>query len=373
MLDRKELSDIARVAGDSAIFASLYMNVDPVANPGGEYAIWLKNELKNVPASLGSEAARKAEEDLRAIEAYVRDRKRDFKKGLALISSRESSFWREYHLSVPLGNELVVDNAPYLKPLLDVVDHYRRYAVLLVDKEAARIFVMHLGELVEYGEVHTPGVPGRHKKGGWFALAQSHYNRHIDHHVLLHLKDVRRELDSFMKGKEIDMLVMGGSEEAVLKSRGLLPRALADRIVGVFQAGMFESNAEILARVWPLVEEFEKRSERETVEELLNRSMKMERAVTGLEAVLRTLHGGRVMKLVFERNFKAGGFRCGGCGALSTRPAEKCPSCGGTPAPVRYIVDHAAQSMVERGGKVEVVSPDIGLEKAGRIGAFLRF
>lgn len=373
MLDRKELKDIAGVAGDSAFFVSLFMNVDPVKNPGGEYAIWLKNELKNAPASLGSEAAGKVERDLRAIEAYVRDRKRDFKKGLALISSRERSFWREYHLSVPLGNELVVDNAPYLKPLLDAVDRYRRYAVLLVDKESARIFVMHLGELVEYGEVHTPDVPGRHKKGGWFALAQTHYDRHIEHHVLLHLKDVLRELELFLKGEDIDMLVLGGSEEAVLKSRELLPRALADRIVGVFQAGMFESNAEILARVWPLVEEFEKRAERETVEELIARSRKMERAVTGLEAVLHALQGGRVMKLVFERNFKAGGFRCEGCGALSTRPSEKCPYCGGRPASVKYIVDHAAQSMVERGGKVEVVSPDIGLERAGRIGAFLRF
>lgn len=373
MLDRKELTEMAKVSGDSAFFVSLYMNVDPVTNPGGEYTIWLKNELKGAPALLGGEVAGKVEKDLRAIEAYVQDRKRDFKRGLALISSTERSFWREYNLSVPLGNELVVDNAPYLKPLLDALNHYRRYAVLLVDKESARIFVMHLGELVEYGEVHTPDVPGRHKKGGWFALAQSHYERHIDYHVLMHLKDVLRELDSFMKGKETGMLVLGGPEEAVVKTRGLLPRALADKIVGVFQAGMFESNAEILARVRPLVEEFEKRAERETVEELLARSMKMERAVTGLEAVLRALQGGRVMRLVFERNFKAGGFRCEGCGALSTRPREKCPFCGGRPAPVKFIVDYAAQSMVERGGNVEVVSPDIGLEKAGRIGAFLRF
>ena len=31
---------------------------------------------------------------------------------------------------------------------------------MLVSKESARIFVVHLGEVVEYGEVHSKDIPG---------------------------------------------------------------------------------------------------------------------------------------------------------------------------------------------------------------------
>ena len=65
-----------------------------------------------------------------------------------------------------------MDKAPYIQPLLDILDNYKQYAVLLVDKESARLFLVHLGEIEEYGEVHTPDVPGKHKKRGDGFLSQ---------------------------------------------------------------------------------------------------------------------------------------------------------------------------------------------------------
>jgi len=374
MFSREELRDIAKMGGNGTGFVSLYLNVNPVTNPGGEYVIWAKNSIKEVQEADDRDLLKRVERDLKDVENYIQANKRDFKKGLALLSSRENSFWREFNLSVPVKNELVIDRTPYIKPLLDILERYRRYAVLLVDRETARIFVIHLGEITEYGEVHTEDVPGRHKKGGWFALSQNHYDRHIDYHVGLHLKDVIKKFEPFLKGEEIGRLILGGPEDAVLKTKSLLPRPVQAKIIGMFQAGLYEGTLEILKRAEPVLRQYEERAEAEAVNELIVRGMKKERAVLGLEAVLQALQEGRVQRLFLEREAAAMGLRCTACGALSEKEAgPKCPYCGGDTESVNYLMDLAAQRAVEQNAEVLIVSENRDLRRRGSIGAVLRF
>jgi peptide chain release factor subunit 1 len=373
MLNREELKEAAKMGGNGSYFVSLYLNVNPITNLKGDYIIKFKNMLRETAESQQRPAMKAIEKDLKAIESYVIGNKREFKKALAILSSSSNSYWRNYHLSVAVKSELIVDKAPYIKPLLDIMDNYQRYAVLLVDKESARIFIAQLGEITEYGEVHTADIPGKHKKGGWFALSQNHYERHIDYHIGLHLKDVIKKLESFLKGEYIGRLIVGGSDEAVSMTREMLPKTITEKVIGTFSAGMFEVNADIIKKVGPVLRAFEKQREESTVEELVNRALKNEKAVIGLEGVLKAVQEGRAMKIVLERDFGHHGFQCSQCSALSLRGEVNCPYCGGKMEDVNYIVDFAVQKAVEQGALVEIVAESERLAKAGRIGAFLRF
>ncbi|GAB4388411.1 MAG: Vms1/Ankzf1 family peptidyl-tRNA hydrolase [Thermodesulfovibrionales bacterium] len=373
MLNRDELREIAKLRGDGSYYVSLYLNVNPVTNPGGEYIIWLKNALREAAEKAEKAELKRFEKDLAAIESHALANRRNFKKGLAVLSSEANGLWREYNLSVPLRNELIVEKTPYIKPLLEVLDNYERYAALLVDKESARIFVIHLGEITEYGEMHTPNVPGRHKKGGWSALAQSHYERHIDYHVGLHLRDVVKKLDSFLGGEEINRLFIGGSEEAVHRTMGLLPRQVTEKVAGAFSAGMFEGNQEVLRKIEPVMEAVERESEQMAVDELMVKAGKEEKAVVGLEGVLRAIDENKVMRLVIFENYTHVGFRCSGCKALSVKGEVNCPYCGGRMDQVNYFIDYMAQKAVEQGAPVKVVRESDALRQAGGVGAFLRY
>lgn len=374
MFSREELREIAKMGENGVGFVSLYLNVNPATNPGGEYAIWVKNAIKEYRDMADSDTLKLVEPDLKAIESYIQANRRDFKKGLAILSSKEKSFWREYNLLVPVKNELVVDNAPYIKPLLDILERYKRYAVLLVDKETARIFVIHLEEITEYGEVHTEDVPGKHKKGGWFSLAQNHYDRHINHHVGLHLKDVIKKFEPFIAGEDINRLVFGGSEEAVLRTKSMLPKSVQSKIIGTFQAGLYEGTLDVLKRVEPVLRKHEEKVENETIEDIIQKAMKRERAVVGLEPVLQALQEARVQKLVLERDAAALGLQCVDCGALTEQEAvEKCPYCGGKMESVNYLMDLAVQKAVEQNAEVFIVPESQELRKVGSIGAMLRF
>ncbi len=374
MFSREELRDMARIGANGAGYVSLYLNVNPVTNPGSEYAIWVKNAIKELQEGRDKDLLKSIGPDLRAIESFINNNRREFKKGLALLSSKQKSFWREYNLSVPLKNELVVDRMPYIKPLMDILERYKRYAVLLVDKETARIFVIHLGEIAEYGEVHSEDVPGRHKKGGWYALAQNHYDRHIDYHVGLHLKDVIKKFEPFLSGEEIDRLILGGPETTVLRTKSFLPKPVQAKVIGTFQAGLYEGTLEILSRAEPVFRAFEEKVEADSVREVIERAMKKERAVVGLEAVLAVLQEGRVQKLILEREASAVGLRCESCGALAEKEAgPKCPYCGGATREVNYLLDLAAQKAVEQNAEVLIVSDNKDLRQVGGVGAILRF
>ena len=197
MLTFGEIKELSAMSGNGDFFVSLYLNVNPLTNPKGDYIIHFKNMLKETLGKTGRDAEKAVKKDIDRIEAYLRDNKREFKKGIALISSGSYGIWKDYHISIPVKNELIIDKTPYIKPLLFLLNNYRRCAVLLVDKELARIFIIHLGEIAEYTELFTPGIPGKHKKGGWFSLQQGRFERHIDYHVGLHIKDVIKTLEDF--------------------------------------------------------------------------------------------------------------------------------------------------------------------------------
>lgn len=373
MLDAAELREIMSVNGKDGYFVSLYLNVDPAFNKRGDYMVHFKNMIKKTTDSLDKSVYKKVKDDIGKIEGYVSANKRLFRKGLAILSSAEKSFWRDYHLAVPVKNELIVDRMPYAKPLMDIFSNKQRHAVVLVDKESARIFIVHLGEIVEYSEVHTSDIPGKHKKGGWFALSQNHYERHIDFHVGVHLKKVVDKLDAFISEEQIGRLIVGGSDEAVSMFKCLLHKTVLDKLIGIVKIEMFAKPDEVMRRIEPVINEYEKKKEELIIETLIANALKKENAVLGLADVLSSLQEQRVMKLVVLSDFKESGYACGPCGFLSLQQIDNCPLCSGKTEYVDHMAELSGELAVQQGAIVKIVADNRRLSEAGGIGAFLRF
>ncbi len=373
MLNMTDLKDLAAFNEKGGYCVSLYLNVDPTLNKKGDYIVHLKNMIKQTAESLDKAIHKKIKDDLDKIEHYVLTNKRMFKKGLAIFSSKENTLWKTYNMGIPIKNELIVDKGVYTKPLMDILNNYQRYGVILVGKDSARIFIIHLGEIVEYGEVHTADIPRKHKKGGWFGLSQNHYERHINVHVGIHLKDVVDKLDSFLSGEYIGRLILGGSEEAVSMFKGMLRKTTLDKIIGSVKIEMFSKSDEVLNKVEPIVSAFERKQEHETVRELIAKAMKNEAAVLGLENVLNAIQEQKVMKLVFISSYNQKGLNCTSCGFLTTQQINPCPYCKGDFETIDYTVELAAQKAIQQGALIEVISENKDLLDAGGIGAFLRF
>lgn len=395
MLDRAELKEIASLDGKDSMYVSLYLNVDPVFNKRGDYDIHFKNMVKRAVESLGKAAYKRVKEDIDRIRDYVASSRRLLRKGLVVISSARNDVWKVYHLNVPVRNEFIVDRTPYTEPLADVLDNYEKYAVLLVEKDEARVFVIHLGEIVEFSSIHTEGVPGKHKQDVWYALSPSgadrhmanagkgrqgvtglrtdHYERHIDFHVRMHLEDAIRGLASFVEREKIGRVVIGGPDEAVAAAQALLPRTLGDKVIGTAKAEMLADTNGILGATTPIVEAYERKQEEETVEYLITQALSGGNAALGMADVIAALQERRVMRLVMLKDFRAGGYACSVCGFLSAQKVEPCPSCGGTVEHIGHLADLAGELAVQQGAVIEIVGDGTRLGQYGGIGAILRF
>lgn len=372
MFERKDLENLEKFKFDDAFVVSLFLNVSPQERKKQAYLSKFKNLVKALP----EKTYNACKEDIEKIESFLQSERESFKKSLVIYSCTKKNLWTRYDLNVELKEDLIVDRTPYTTPLFDLLDNYQKYGVLLVDKRTARVFLVFLGDIEEYGMVQHEDVPGKHKKGGWFALAEKRYERHIDYHVKMHLKDVLDRFGEFLKDKNIRRLIVAGPDEAISELMDMIPDEIKLKIVGRANIEKYASKEEVLEKVLPIIEGYEKSKEKETVNELITRALKNDNAVTGIDDTIKYLRDRRVMKLVIAKDYSVQGFVCENCGFATTQQVECCMECGGCVMKTDNLIEKATEMAIEGGSIIEVVKDEkdrLRLIEYGGVGAFLRF
>ena len=161
-----------------------------------------------------------AARDLKRIEDYVRGGlDRSHTRGLALFSCVAGRFWRAVHLPVPVRNRLVVNQRPQVRQLEAIDERAERFAVLLADRQRARLFVYRLSELVEWSE-RLDRLP-RHEDDGGDRLKDQGRD-HAESAVSRHLRGAADAAFEVFQERAFDHLVLGAPAEI----GGALERAL---------------------------------------------------------------------------------------------------------------------------------------------------
>jgi peptide subunit release factor 1 (eRF1) len=165
---------------------------------------------------------------------------------------------------------------------------------------------------------------------------------------------------------------VGGTDENVKLFCSLLPKSWQSLVMGTFPMSMTASHTEVRARALELGAQAEAEREKRLVERLITQAAKGSGAVTGLEATLNAFNEGRVQALVLSEGYRKNAFRCKSTGWLTTKPEELCN--GEEDIEKVYdVVDVMVNQVMRGGGEVDVVMSSPELEKAGCIGALLRY
>lgn len=371
MISEKELQELVDFQTKESSVLSLYLNVDPTQHTKDEYKLTLRSMLKGVT----SEASAK---DLAEVEKYF-DFQYDWQgKGVVIFSCLDEDFWRAYPLAVPVENHVFVADSPYIKPLTDVLDEYGRYGVVLVDREGARLFLFNQGELEE-----TDGTLGeevkRTKRGGGSAAGRlggltARASRHEEGIAQRNLKEVAELAARFCEGGRCSRIILGGTDETLTQFQGMLPKDLQGRVVGSIPLDMTASETEVLDRSLEVIQEVERKREEELVEQLITAATsKGGHGALGLDDTLAAVQEGRAHILVVAEGYTATGYGCQNCGYIAAHEMQECPFCGGKMAPIEDTVNTIVRKAIELGVEVEVVKGSAALEKAGSIGAILRY
>jgi peptide chain release factor subunit 1 len=371
MLTPEDIEQLEAFDGRGARVLSTYLDLDPERQRRHAYRIAFEDLVKATRETLEEPAREELSREVVAVQAWLASEK-PAGKGLALFSCTARGLWQVQVLHVRVRDHLTFEPKPDVAPLLELLDEHERYAVALVDKEKARVFTVFMGEIQDR-EVLKDDVPGKHDQGG---ASQAHHQRHHELHVHWHVKRVAQRLADLLRRRRFDRLILSGPEEATTALRGLLPDALARRVVAVVPGKMTASDAEVLSTTLEVEREVEREAEEHVLTQLLDTAGPGGQATLGVVATLDALWADVVQTLVVAHDVHQRGSECANCGRLEPGSVAACPACGTRMSPVHDLFHRAMARALEQAGRVEVVHGATArrlLDTGGGLGALLRY
>ncbi len=366
MLSETNLRELLDFSATAPVL-SVYLNTEPSAGNADAYRLRLRTMLKDVNLP----------EDVEAIEKYFQHEYGWTGKGVAVFSCAPQGFFRAYSLALPVKNLVHIGNRPSVRPLADLFDNYGGYGVVLVDKQGARLFFFHLGELREQGGMmgeevrkvkHGSASTVTGQRGG-MAGKTTHTDELIDRNI----KDTVDYAVKFFEDNHVRRIVIGATDENAASFRAHLPKAWQSLVVGAFAMPMTATQPEVLAKALQIGQDAEAQREAQMIDNLITSAAKQSSAVVGLTETLDAVNNNRVQRLVLSEGYAPSGYHCPSCGTLVTRSAPACPQCGAALSPALDIIDLAVSAVLRSGGDVEVIHNNPELEQSGKIGALLRY
>lgn len=367
MFDETSLKALASIEADGPIL-SVYLNVDPTEHSAEEYKLTLREMLKTVGDSVD-------EADKEAIKQYV-DLEYDWAgRGLAVFSRQAEDIWHTFSLAVPVRSGATVARRPYISPLVEVNGLYGRYVVALVDRQGGRFFFFEMGELSDHKDMTGQDVR-RTRKGrgssvvGMRGGAPTSGRREAEL-VQRNLKDIASALANFCQKHRPRHLLLAGSDPTVAQFKEQLPNGLVQILGGSFNADMDANEVEIRERSFEFLEQLMNERHAQLVNTVVTAAAKGQNGVVGLDETMSVAYEGRIQVLVVERDYHEPGYRCTGCGYLTTQDMDTCVFCGNEFTKISDAVEAVVSQVVEQGGDTEVVDDDMMGDT--HIGALLRY
>jgi peptide chain release factor subunit 1 len=365
MFSEKDLRELVDYQAQQSML-TIYLNTDPTMGNADSYRLRLRNMLKTVELA----------DDVKKVEDFF-DTEYDWSgRSVAIYSDQLNKFFREFSLAVPVPDLVHIGLRPNVRPLAGLLDSYGGYSVVLMDKQGARMFYFHLGELVEQEGVLGASVR-QVKKGGSGVTGMrggiASQTRSMEEVVERNMREIIDFSTKFFEEKHIRRILLSGTDDNIALYRNYLPKMWQSLIVGTFPASMAATHQEILTKALEIGHKAEKDRENHLVERLITQASKQASAIIGLEDTLKAVNEGRVQSLIIPQGLQISGFRCPQCNTITSLSEIICKQCNSETIQISDVVATAVSLTLKNGGDVEIVHVHPEFEQAGNIGAFLRY
>ena len=367
MFNQEQLQALLAFAGNGANVLSLYLDTDLTQESKDAVRLRVRSLLKDT--------GQEYKDDVEAIERYLAYEFDWMKPGLVIFSCAAQSFFSAYPANVAFRNRLRLGKKPYVKPLTHFLDFYAHYGVIMVDRVGARFFEFHLGELLDTAGIMGEEVRKVNRGGGSTTGIRGGAGvaQREEEIAQRNLRQAAAAAQKFFAHKDIRRLFLAGTAETVALFRDMLPKQLQSCIAGTFALDMNAGEHEVRARALTLLREANAEREARMVDKMITTASKGGNAIIGLAGTLQAVSEGRVQTLVISDGYRIPGYRGQTSGMMLSFNGHDPEMAGEEFVEVEDIVEEAIGQTIEQGGHVEIISDNLDLEMAGRIGALLRY
>lgn len=278
---------------------TLYLNTQADQHGRDKFDTFLRKEFDDRVRSYRADTPERhsLEQDAARIRAYLEAEVRSSANGVAIFASHDAGLFEALQLTAPIDrHRLYIDHEPHLYPLARLDDQYPRYAVLLVNTNFARLYVVGSAEVEHAREVVNPRTR-RTQMGGW---SQARYQRHADNYHLHHIKEVIDVLDQVVREERIAKLVISAEEVTMPIVREHLPAHLEKILVDVLRLDMVTPERELIEHTLAAVREQDATRDAEKVEAAIGAWRAGGLGAAGIPQVRQALERGQVDELLIS-------------------------------------------------------------------------
>jgi len=375
MITRDELRYLAQIENTNNSAISFYFQPrTPKDKSHREEMILLKDMVRDAlrQAERGTGNGKKKEDLHRILERT--EQWKGGSKAKVIFACGAQGIWREFDVPPHLvRSQLIVNDGFHLKPLARLVEAFPRACAVVLDREHARFFTFRVGEIQEAGEIRNP-LPRKARTDGFAGYNAGHRERHADNEAMKHFKEVAERLQGLQQSAGCERFLVGCREDTWPDVEPHLHPYVKQRLVGRFTVDpALVTTQQVHEHATRLLQEHAQSQRRDMVREALGEAHRNGRGAVGLRHVLMSLERGEIQALLLGENFCATAARCLHCGHLDTRVVRHCAVCGKENREIDDIADALVGIAIRKGLPVVYVRDQPDFERAGNIGALLRF
>ncbi len=377
MISHEELRQLAQVESPSGCAISFYFQPQtPQDKSHREEAILVKDLVREVLRQAERNGNHQAvREDLQKVLQAAESLHGNHSRGKVIFACREHGIWRELDVPPRLGHsQLTVNSRFHLRPLVAAQSGLPRTCVALVNRQKARIFELRQGELTQKPDLEFGASSHSTRSDGYMGYDAGHRERHVENQMMHHFKRFSESLQLVLGRDKFDALLIGCHDDAWPEVEPHLNADLKQRLLGRFLIDPGAASAEeVRDHANRILTEASLASQRALVHEVIGEAQRNARGAVGLRHVLTALERQEVQTLIIGREFKAEAVECCNCRHLDTRMVKSCAVCGQETREINDVSDVLVDLALRNGADIQFIDDDPGLEKAGRVGALLRF
>lgn len=352
---------------------SLYLSTQADRRGRASFNSFLRKELKAKAQAypLRSPARVSFDIDVARIKVYLENIRPSANSVAIFACAGAGDFFETVDLDVPIHeHRLYVYHQPHLYFLERVSNEFPRYAALIADTNAARIYVFGVGENLGEVSVKNPNV-SQTQLGGW---SQARYQRHIKNYHLHHAKEVVEALDRVVRTEKINHIVLAGDEVILPVLRGQFPPHLSERVIDTLRLDITTPEHVVAERTLEAVQRHEAKMDVESVERLLDEYRAGGFAVVGAHDTLAALSRGQVDELYLSTSLEDihAGDEEVGRGLFNESQKEAVMSAGDSTLKVK-VTDELVTRARQTGANITFIEDGALLADVGGVGATLRY
>jgi peptide chain release factor subunit 1 len=292
--------------------------------------------------------------------------------GVGVFACEQQGLYEEVMLPRRVRDRVEIDETPYLRPLLAVLDESHRYCVAVVDREKAWLYEFYMGVLEDETKVRGRALRRPDYAGGWQGYKEHAVHDKAELLARRHYRETAEKVDELMSRTGAELLILGGHQETVAEFTPFLPHHLQPRVAGTFVVDPYTmSPGQVRERADEVVDAYEREEERRLVQEALERVAAGGLGAMGLEWCLMAANEHAIQLLLVHDDEEAPGRVCDECGWLGLE-GEECPVDGQRTRKTPDVIDEMAAVVVDTSGRVEHVYADSPLAQH-TVAALLRF